>query len=37
VDIFTCGDHTAPAQACKYLVAALECKQSNIQIIMRGI
>lgn len=37
VDIFTCGDHTAPAQACKYLVSALECEQSNIQIIVRGI
>lgn len=37
VDIFTCGNHTAPAQACKYLVNALECKQPNIQIIMRGI
>jgi len=37
VDIFTCGDHTAPAQACKYLVTALECKNPKIQIIVRGL
>ena len=37
VDIFTCGDHTAPERACNYMANALESEQPKIQILQRGI
>lgn len=37
VDIFTCGSHTEPEKACKYLIDALECERSKIDVIQRGI
>ena len=37
VDIFTCGDHTAPGKACEFLANALECKNPNITILKRGV
>jgi S-adenosylmethionine decarboxylase len=37
VDIFTCGDHTAPERACNYMANALESEQPKIRILQRGI
>lgn len=37
VDIFTCGDHTMPGDACEFMANALESKQSKITVIKRGI
>ena len=37
VDIFTCGDHTMPEKACEYIISMLQCKQSKITTLMRGI
>jgi len=37
VDIFTCGDHTAPDVACKFMADALESMQPTYTILKRGI
>jgi len=37
VDIFTCGDHTAPEKACNYMASALESCQPKMRIVQRGI
>jgi len=37
VDIFTCGDHTAPEKACNYMASALESRQPKMILIQRGI
>lgn len=37
VDIFTCGDHTAPDVACRFMSDALESKHPVYTVIYRGI
>lgn len=37
VDIFTCGDHTAPEKACNYMADALESGQPKMRTVQRGI
>lgn len=37
VDIFTCGDHTMPEKACKFMSNVLESKRPKYIIIQRGI
>jgi S-adenosylmethionine decarboxylase len=37
VDIFTCGDHTAPGVACQFMADALESKKPKFTVINRGI
>lgn len=37
LDIFTCGDHTAPERACNYMASALESEEPKIMSIYRGI
>lgn len=37
VDIFTCGDHTAPERACNYMASALESRQPKMITVHRGI
>lgn len=37
VDIYTCGDHTAPSKAAESLIAALKCARPVIIKIDRGL
>lgn len=37
VDIFTCGDHTAPERACNYMASALESSHPKMITVHRGI
>ena len=37
VDIFTCGRHAMPAQACDYLVQALRAGRHSVQRVERGV
>ncbi len=37
VDIFTCGRHARPVQACDYLVKALQARRHSVQRVERGI
>lgn len=37
LDIFTCGDHTAPDVACKFMSDALESEYPKITVLKRGI
>ena len=37
VDIFTCGDHTQPNEACNYMIDALKSKKPTMTIVTRGI
>ncbi len=37
VDIFTCGRHAMPAQACDYLVKALRAGRHSVQRVERGV
>jgi S-adenosylmethionine decarboxylase len=36
IDIFTCGDHCNPIDACNFLVNAFESKTPKIHVINRG-
>jgi len=37
VDIFTCGDHTSPDVACRFMADALESKEPIFTVVYRGI
>ncbi|MFQ5705240.1 MAG: adenosylmethionine decarboxylase [Gemmatimonadales bacterium] len=37
VDIFTCGRHAMPDQACEYLVTALRAGDHTVQRVKRGV
>lgn len=37
VDIFTCGRHAMPVQACDYLVKALRAGRHSVQRVKRGV
>ncbi len=37
IDIFTCGDHCHPINACNYLIKAFNSLKPKVKIIPRGI
>lgn len=37
VDIFTCGDHTMPERACRFMADALESVKPKFTVLKRGI
>ena len=37
VDIFTCGDHTEPEKACRYIEHNMQAARSDLQVIKRGL
>jgi len=37
VDIFTCGERTNPKNACDFIIASLQSKSPQMNIIPRGI